>query len=90
MVFTYQRLELLKINGSCESDWLPPASPMDALRRRYGVNDLRRAYRENLIIVLEHVTRLCYELLHYKPAGQIVITADHGELLGEKGRYPIH
>jgi hypothetical protein len=66
---------------------LPPATPMDDIRRKYGVNGLREAYRENLIIVLEHVAKLCDELLYYKPSGRIVITSDHGELLGENGKY---
>jgi len=70
-------------------EWLglPPASPMDAIRRKYGINGLRKAYEENLIIVLGYVTKLCDELLHYKPSGRIVITSDHGELLGENGKY---
>jgi len=70
-------------------EWLglPPASPMDAVRRKYGVNGLRKAYRENLRIVLEHVAKLCAELLHHKPSARIVITSDHGELLGENGKY---
>ena len=42
---------------------LPPASPMDAIKRKCGVNGLRKAYRENLTIVLEHVAKLCNELL---------------------------
>jgi len=28
---------------------LPPASPMDAVRRKYGVEGLRKAYMENLL-----------------------------------------
>jgi len=70
-------------------EWLglPPASPMDAVRRKYGVNGLRKAYRENLRIVLEHVAKLCDELLRHKPSARIVITSDHGELLGENGKY---
>ena len=66
---------------------LPPASPMDAIRRKCGVNGLRKAYRENLTIVLEHVAKLCNELLHHKPPARIVFTSDHGELLGENGKY---
>lgn len=37
-----------------------------------------RAYRENLDLVLPHVERLCDDL-----EGKIVVTADHGNLLGE-------
>ena len=60
---------------------------MDAIRRKYGVNGLRKAYRENLRIVLEHVAELCDELLRHKPSARIVIASDHGELLGENGKY---
>jgi hypothetical protein len=52
------------------------------LRTRYGNladEDLRTAYRENLRLVLEHVEQLLEEL-----DGKTVITADHGELLGER------
>ncbi|WP_435076804.1 sulfatase-like hydrolase/transferase [Halococcus sp. AFM35] len=52
------------------------------LRTRYGDltdEDLREAYRENLRFVLEHVEQLLDEL-----DGKTVITADHGELLGER------
>lgn len=61
---------------------LPPASPMDALRRKVGNSGLRQAYTENLKVVLEHVARLIEDL-----SGVIIITADHGERLGEKGNY---
>jgi len=66
---------------------LPPASPMDAVRRKYGINGLREAYKENLKIVLEHVAELCNELLRREPSRSIAITSDHGELLGERGTY---
>lgn len=43
---------------------------------------LKHAYRENLRWVLKHVARLVTRL-----KGRVVITADHGELLGEYGLY---
>jgi hypothetical protein len=61
---------------------MEPASPMDAVRRRYGDDGLRDAYRANLEIVLRSVSTL----IRYM-AGRIVITSDHGELLGENGSY---
>ena len=61
---------------------LPPATPMDAARRKLGVNGLKRAYLENLRIVLENIAILIKHL-----SGNIVITSDHGELLGEKWKY---
>ncbi len=61
---------------------MPPANPMDAVRREYGKELLRQAYKENLEIVLKHVATLVDTL-----QGRIVITADHGEALGERGCY---
>jgi len=66
----------------CELLNLPPVSPMDATRRQFGDTGLRQAYIQNLRRVLEYVTRLVENL-----SGVIVITADHGERLGERGRY---
>ena len=43
---------------------------------------LRRAYEENLKLVLSYVS----ELVPYLP-GRVAITSDHGELLGEYGLY---
>lgn len=61
---------------------MEPASPMDAVRRAGGDRALREAYEENLRLVLARVA----ELLPYL-RGRIVVTADHGEYLGEEGRY---
>jgi len=74
-----------------ESSWklrerlgLPPRSPMEAARRRFGIEGLRKAYRENLYIVLKYASKLCKHFLKRK---RIIITSDHGELLGEEGTY---
>lgn len=53
---------------------------------RYGLTDttiadVRRAYVENLELVLEHVAAL-----HDALDGKTVVTADHGELLGDRLR----
>jgi len=61
---------------------LPPAGPMDAVRRKYGREKLRKAYKENVRVVLKHLPALIDEL-----GGRIIITADHGEMLGEDGYY---
>jgi hypothetical protein len=61
---------------------MPPMSHMGAIRRKSGRDGLRKAYRENLEIVLKHVAELVGSL-----NGRIVVTADHGELLGESGKY---
>lgn len=58
----------------------------DVVREREWVTEpnitpelVRRAYRENLEIVLDSVTRLLDNI-----DGRIVVSADHGELLGER------
>jgi len=61
---------------------LHPVTPMDAVRRKNGDAGLRLAYEKNLRIVLENVKILLEDL-----TGTIIITSDHGELLGEKGNY---
>lgn len=53
---------------------------------RYGIKDVtlsevRRAYRDNLELVLREVDRFRNEI-----AGKAVISADHGELLGDRLR----
>lgn len=61
---------------------LPSLHPMDAIIRKMGKEDIRQAYEENLRFVLSYVARLVNNL-----QGKIVITADHGELLGEGNDY---
>lgn len=61
---------------------LDPLSPMDAVRRIYGDEGLKKAYMNNLKLVLKSVIKLLKHL-----SGKIVITGDHGELLGENGCY---
>ncbi len=48
----------------------------------YTIGMLREAYRENLDIVLAEVDQLLPDL-----EGRTVITADHGEMLGDRHRY---
>lgn len=61
---------------------LPPLSPMDDALRKVGEEGVREAYRENLSRVLD-----CVGEFLKKTDGKCVITADHGELLGEGGRF---
>jgi len=56
--------------------------PMYVALREVGEKGLRRAYMDNLKIVLKYVAKLVKEL-----SGKIIVTADHGELLGEGGHY---
>lgn len=53
--------------------------PSEAVGDLISVTEYRDAYKENLEIVLEYVEELLDEL-----DGKSVITADHGELLGER------
>lgn len=64
---------------------LPPDCPMDSVRRKVGKSGLRQAYAENLRLVLRYAANLVQNL-----SGEVMITADHGERLGERGRYSHH
>jgi len=66
---------------------LPPSRPMETVYRVYGIEGLRKAYLYNVIIVMYYVHKLISRLLGINDKLRIVITADHGELLGEKGLY---
>jgi len=57
---------------------ITPMAPMEIVLRNYTVDQLRAAYSKNLELVLEQTVILLQHL-----TGRIVITADHGELLGE-------
>ena len=61
---------------------MAPRSPMDAARRKFGKKGLRKAYRANLEAVLAQTVILLKHL-----SGTIIITADHGEYLGENRCY---
>jgi hypothetical protein len=59
-----------------------PSLPMDDALRLVGQKGLLRAYESNVRLVLKHVAKLMDRL-----QGKIVVTSDHGELLGEKNEY---
>ncbi|MHA2407953.1 MAG: hypothetical protein ACXACA_06250 [Candidatus Ranarchaeia archaeon] len=61
---------------------IPASGPMEVVLRKVGIEGLRQAYEDNLKMVLSYVTRLVETL-----SGVIIVTADHGELLGEKRSY---
>ncbi|KXA91778.1 hypothetical protein AKJ64_04505 [candidate division MSBL1 archaeon SCGC-AAA259E17] len=50
--------------------------------QKYGLEVLRRAYKKNLQMALKTITKLMPIL-----TGKTVITADHGELLGEENLF---
>ncbi|MHA1617572.1 MAG: hypothetical protein ACTSX9_09725 [Candidatus Njordarchaeales archaeon] len=49
----------------------------------FSIDYLRRAYEANLDLVLKYAAILCHVILGKNPHAKIVITSDHGELLGE-------
>ena len=59
-----------------------PSLPMNDALRLVGRKGLLRAYEANMRIVLTQVAKLVDHL-----QGKIVVTSDHGELLGEKNEY---
>jgi len=61
---------------------IPARAPLESAWRTTGRQGLRRAYAENLDAVLKDVAELVRHL-----SGGIVVTSDHGELLGERGCY---
>ena len=61
---------------------LPPKIPFEAALRYAGKKGLRKAYEANLYLVLEQVAILLKHL-----SGRIIVTSDHGELLGENNCY---
>lgn len=63
---------------------IPPKGPMEFAWRQVGISGLRKVYEENLRIALHSVKSLIEHL-----SGTIIITSDHGELLGE-GRQFAH
>ena len=78
--YEYDWLLIEEIREKIESS---PISPMDVVRRKYRKSGLIEAYKENLKTVLDYAAKLCSSF----PCKKIVITSDHGELLGEEGIY---
>ncbi|PTD94183.1 hypothetical protein C9439_03810 [archaeon SCG-AAA382B04] len=61
-----------------------PIGMKDAIDR-YGLNKVKRAYQENLKLVLNDVKSNLEKVLRFKE--KVVISSDHGDLFGEKGLY---
>jgi hypothetical protein len=68
-----------------EAMGLPPLSPLDATRRKYGVDGLVRAYKDNVLVALDAASRLAERFIG--SGLNVVVTSDHGELLGEGGNF---
>jgi hypothetical protein len=67
--------------GPTGEEHFDPTATLKEVSRRYDLTDdrLDRAYRENLDLVLDETERLIDAL-----DGKTVVSADHGELLGER------
>jgi len=61
---------------------ISPKGPMEIAWRELGIKGLRKAYQENLEIALRSVASLVDQL-----SGTIIITSDHGDLLGEDRQF---
>lgn len=75
----------LGISYDSPSDWfresgeLGPWGEFGLATKQYSMAHLRRAYRDNVQLVLKDIERLVESL-----KGQVVVTSDHGEAFGEK------
>lgn len=61
---------------------LAPIEEYEAVAKVFGLEGLRRTYMKNLLIALRYVKKLVGNL-----QGKIVVTSDHGDILGENGLY---
>ncbi|KXB07000.1 hypothetical protein AKJ52_01150 [candidate division MSBL1 archaeon SCGC-AAA382C18] len=61
---------------------MEPSGPIYEVLNQHGEKELKRAYQKNLETVLEGISGLIENL-----SGKIIITSDHGELLGEGNNY---
>lgn len=61
---------------------VPPQSHVYEVYKEKGEEGLWKVYENNLRIVLEHISKIVNKL-----EGKAIITADHGELLGEDGKF---
>jgi len=59
---------------------IPPSSSLDYAIRKYSINKIKKLYEENVILVLK-----CISEILPKIKGKVIITSDHGEMLGENG-----
>jgi hypothetical protein len=76
--FRILRIGNINVNKIFEILRLPPRDPMDYFIREFGISLLKEAYKQNLILVFKSLLKLTSGL-----SGTVVISSDHGELLGE-------
>lgn len=83
-----ERLSLSLMRDVLIHDYVPP----DTVRRRLTVIGVPRsrvvnAYYANLVLVLRYVKELISYALNEGANEEVVVTSDHGEMLGELGLY---
>ncbi|KXA97201.1 hypothetical protein AKJ38_01750 [candidate division MSBL1 archaeon SCGC-AAA259I14] len=59
---------------------------MEAVVEKYGAERLKNAYMNNLELALKEIKNT-FNRLPEKIVENVIITADHGDMLGEKGIY---
>lgn len=64
---------------------MPPHSPEEFFYRLFSIREIQTMYELNLRFVLKYVSKLIRYLINLSPKLKIIITSDHGELLGERG-----
>ena len=67
----------------CKNLGRNPTWDLGKLYVKYGKDGIIRGYTEDLKLVLKYVK----QLINLYPKKRIIVTADHGERLGEKGNY---
>lgn len=64
---------------------IPSHSPEEFFYRSFSIREIQTMYELNLRFVLKYVSKLIRHLINLNPKLKIIITSDHGELLGERG-----
>ncbi|RLF18136.1 MAG: hypothetical protein DRZ82_08825, partial [Thermoprotei archaeon] len=64
---------------------IPPRTPEELFYRHFGIREIQLMYELNLRYALKYVNKIVRNFLNLDKSLRIVVTADHGELLGERG-----
>jgi len=62
---------------------LPPNGPTGKIWTDYGWDGVKKGYIEDMILVLKYAKKI----IDKYPNKKVIVTSDHGELLGEHGRF---
>jgi len=79
MQFLFPELTYYKINRYL---WKTPSSVKEAIYRKHGMQLIKLFYLKDLQLALKHISSILSTTNK-----KMVITADHGEMLGEHGKY---